>query len=379
MLKDCVAVLNIGPSSVNITVCEKSVNGTFLFHADKTYQTYAFYNGAFTDVKSLEKIISDMLEEIKLGSPIGEITKFYVNVPGEFAKTETKNYQISFSNERKITTNDVISLFNLAYTQADCEYTLINRSAVYYIVNNVKTNSPVGQKSSGLSGRLSYVLVSNNYKENIDKILKDNGVKVVKYISQDFAENYYLFGKEPSETRIFIDVDVSTTSISIASGNGLLFSTAIPTGGGLLSANLGDVFGVDFEISDALKDKINLGLRQNDKATYIISDYSLGDFTFSRNNVNDIAREFLDGLAEQCDGALSKCTLKIPTDIDIYFTGSGICNVRGAVEYLASRLGVLPKIVKPFIPHYDKPQYSSKISLLATSLDYAKDKIFFNE
>ena len=51
--------------------------------------------------------------------------------------------------------------------------------------------------------------------------------------------------------------------------------------------------------------------------------------------------------------------------------------VRGAVEYLASRLGVLPKTVAPNLPHYNKPIYSDKLSLLYVAHKYCNKKIFF--
>ena len=78
-----------------------------------------------------------------------------------------------------------------------------------------------------------------------------------------------------------------------------------------------------------------------------------------------------------CDKAVSGCTLKVPSDIEIAFTGEGICDIKGAVEYMSTRLGVFPKTVAPKVPHYNKPNFTERFALLSTALDLVGDKLFF--
>lgn len=239
-------------------------------------------------------------------------------------------------------------------------------------------DNPIGQKGSSLAGRLSYVLVSNNFKEVITNILKKANVNKVHFISEDYAESQYLFkGDEKSACKIVIDIGSVTTSFAISVGGGLLFSGAIPLGGGMITAYLYDKFECDYQIAELLKRKINLGLIENPLAEYVIVDNSGVDYSFSRDDANDIAKMVLDNIAEEFDKAFSKCPLKIPSDSDTYFTGGGICYNRGAVEYISSRIGVIPRVISPSLPRYNKPEYSARLSLLDTALTKCNDKIFF--
>ena len=378
MLKDCVAVLSIGSSNINLIVGERGVNGTFIIRANVSADYYAFMNGEFSDIKELENVILKLLANLNKSSEISEINKIYVGIPGEYCKTVTKNFKITFNTVKKINVKAVKTLYEIAYEDVDCEYSLAHRSAVYYAVDNVKVANPIGKKGSSLAGRLSYLLVSNNFKEVITNILKKGKVNKIRFISEDYAESQYLFkGDEKSACKIIIDVGSVTTSFAISVGDGLLFSGAIPLGGGLITAYLYDKFKCDYHIAELLKRKINLGLRENPLAEYEVVDSMGIDYSFSRDETNNMARMVIDNIAEEFDKVFSRCPLKIPSDSDTYFTGGGICYNRGAVEYLSSRIGVIPKIIKPSLPRYNKPEYSARLSLLDTALNKCEDKIFF--
>ncbi len=378
MLKDCVAILNIGSSNINLIVGERGVNDTFIFRANLSRDYYPFSSGEFTDIKELENIIFNLINDVKKSSEISEINKIFVGIPGEFLRTVTKNYKITFNNVKKINEKVLKTLYDIAFEDIDCEYSLAHRSAVYYTVDNVKVDNPLGKKGSSLAGRLSFCLVDNSFKEVVTEILKKCKVKEVKFISEDYAESQYLFkDTEKNACKILIDVGSVTTSFSISVGGGLLFSGAIPLGGGMITAYLFDKFGCDYYIAEMLKRKLNLGLRSNLTAKYSILDADGEVYFFSRDEANDIARMVLDNIAEEFDKAFSKCPLKIPSDSDTYFTGGGISYNRGAVEYISTRIGVIPKIIKPSLPHYNKPEYSSRLALLDTALKTCDDKIFF--
>ena len=188
----------------------------------------------------------------------------------------------------------------------------------------------------------------------------------------------YLFkDSEKNACKILVDVGSITTSISISVGNGLLFSGAIPMGGGLISAHLFEKFNCDYDVAESLKRKINLGLRPNPISKYAITDSKGEEVFFSRDQANEVARAVLDGISEEFDKVFSSCTLKIPSDSDTYFTGGGICYVKGAVEYVSTRIGVMPKIIKPSLPRFGKPDYSARLALLNTALNASSNKIFF--
>lgn len=377
MFKDCIATLNIDSASLSFAVTERNVNGAFSFRAFESVDYYSYFEGEFYDVKELEEKIVKLYKNLIDSSDISKISTVYVGVPGEFSKVVSKNYKITFGKVKTISKDDVIYLYDTGFDDSDTEYTLINRSAVYFVVDNYKTHEPIGKKAISLSARMSYGLVINHFIEVVGGILNRIGISNVKFILQDYASARYLFTlQERDMCKLLINIGYSTSSLSIVCGDGLLYNSSFALGGGMITAYLSDGLDCDYSVAELLKSKLNLGLIDRDDAVYVVSDDS-GDYSFSRNESNKIAKSVLDGIAEKCDKAVSACTLKVPSDIDVCFTGEGICSIKGAVEYIANTLGVFPTIVYPKVPHYNKPNYTSPLALIDTALDLCKDKIFF--
>lgn len=380
MFNDCVATLNIGSADLTLSVAERSVNGAFFFRAIESVNYYPYYDGEFYDVKELELKIATLFNDLISKSDVSKISTVFVGVPGEFSKILTKNYKITYGKVRKIQEVDVRYLFDTAFQDDDTEYKLVNRSASYFVVDNYKTHEPIGKKASSLSARIFFGLVINHFVEVLTSILTKLGVLDVKFILQDYADVRYLFStEERDDCKLLINVGYSSSTLSIACGDGLLHSKSFPLGGGMISAYLSDGLGCEFKVAEALKNKLNLGLKDRDGANYIVTHPEFGEFAFSRNESNKIAKSVLDDIGENCDKAVSSCTLKVPSDIEVAFTGEGICSVRGAVEYMAARLGVFPTVKAPQVPHYDKPNFTSRLALIDTALNLAKNKLFFTK
>ena len=49
-------------------------------------------------------------------------------------------------------------------------------------------------------------------------------------------------------------------------------------------------------------------------------------------------------------------------------TGEGVGSIMGAAEHISKRLSRMAEVVAPELPYYDKPLFSSRISVLATAL-----------
>ncbi len=380
MFNDYVAVLDVGSNKITYSIGKNGVNGTFSFLARKTADYNAFYSKEFSDIHELEKVVAGLNNEIIAENGLSGINKIYVGVPNEFVKIQSKNYRISFTREKRITAGDLVTLFDLGYERVDSEHTLINRAAVYYAVDGNKTHDPIGLKGQSLAGRLCYISISDYYKEVFDRILKKAGIGDVNYVSSSYAESVYLFdGALKEECRILVDVGYTTTDVTVSAGDGVLFGGSIPLGGGIITAYLSDKLECDFFVAEDLKRKLNLGIINGAGRTYSVFMDGGDKQFFDVDVANDTAKTVLDEIADKIEKVISLCTLKIPSDVDVYFTGGGINLIRGAVEYTAGRLGVFPKTVAPELPHLKSGVYSSEISLLSLALRLKKDKVFFTE
>ena len=95
-------------------------------------------------------------------------------------------------------------------------------------------------------------------------------------------------------------------------------------------------------------------------------------YTFTTSKLRDIIREGLDGICETIEECKQNFSGRNLDGKPIFITGEGIKVVRGAAEHFSDRLEKGVEIIAPKVPYYDKPQFSSVLSLLDTALSDAK-------
>ena len=168
--------------------------------------------------------VRDICEDIKKATS-GAVNTVYVGVPGDFTRVLLKDSQISFPKKKKIQEEDVDSLFDAAFVMSSNKYTLINRSAVVYELDDFRRlANPVGSTSQILKGRLSFVLCSNYFIEAVKPVLEDAGIKQVECVSSALAQALYLVDAEVRDRIALIaDVGYITTTLNIIQGDGLLY------------------------------------------------------------------------------------------------------------------------------------------------------------
>ena len=183
MQKKQVAVIDVGSSKISVIIGERGVNKTFLIKARKDYAYEGFSDGEFFDVINVKKILFAAAEfitgAIKKGEP-----RVFVGVPGEFTKVNVKTSQISFSCKKRITEEDVDSLFDSAFVPASAKYSLINRSAIVYELDDYRRlANPIGSNSEILKGKLSFIVCSNYFIETHSTSLIPAAIRVFFTVS----------------------------------------------------------------------------------------------------------------------------------------------------------------------------------------------------
>lgn len=58
----------------------------------------------------------------------------------------------------------------------------------------------------------------------------------------------------------------------------------------------------------------------------------------------------------------------------VFLTGEGIEKIVGAVDHISQRINHLSRVVYPDLPYYDKPNFSSRISLLNIATSGQKNR-----
>ena len=362
MQKREIAVIDVGSSGITVAVGERGVNKTFLIKARREYAYDGFQDGEFFDKDSVKKILFSAADFIRDATK-RHTAQVFVGVPGEFTKVVVKESQISFSGKKKITDEDVDRLYDSAFVSAAGKYTLINRSAIVYELDDYRRlANPVGSVSEILKGKLSFVLCDNYFTEIFRNTLKASGFSDVECVSVSLAEIMYLIEPEERDRIVMlIDAGYITTTFSLVQGDGILYQKTFAFGGGFITAVLTQRFGIDFDIAEELKRKVNLSAVNVQKTSVVeCSDSNVYDAEEARTAIISS----LDDLCEELSNCIDNCGYVIPDYVSVLVTGGGISSLRGAKEHVSKRLGVNVGVIAPKVPLMDKPTESSLISLL---------------
>lgn len=369
MLKDAVAVIDVGSYSLTALIGENGINNNFTIRAI-TRCVHDAFDGEKINERNLYDAVSKSLKSVS-SSAKARLNKVYVGVPGEFLRLFNTEQRAFYNRKKRIRPKDITEFFDGACHGLDMgEYEIISRNGVcFFIDGGLRCDEVLGVRTSSLSSYVSVYGAMKDFTETVRKIL--NGLKIdeVVFIPATLAEGSLLFTKEERRTaQILLDVGYSSSQLTVLSGDGALFERAFSVGGGHITAYLYDKFQVDFEVAERLKRKINLSIHM-DGGNYVVL-YGDEQFNFPVSSSNDVARYVLDELAENFDRAILNSRVKLPHNVSVSLTGGGISYIRGGAEYLAGRIEMPVNVVCPKTAYMSKPDDSSSLAVLNYALNH---------
>ena len=378
MQKNLAVILDIGSSKVTVLAGERGVNNTFIIKSYAEREYSGFYSGEFIDKIEFESAVKTCLEKVE-DNLSDKIKTIYVGVPGEFTLAVVKDASMAYKKSKKIGEAELNELFDLGFENTSKKYTVINRSGIYFTLDDMRrVADPVGERSSVLNGKISYILCETAFIDAITPCLKNYGVKYIEFTSTALAEALYLFEPEQRDRlALLVDCGYTTTSLSLIEGDGIVKQKSFALGGAVLSAYLMQEFNLSPELAEKLKRKINLACDEDTEENYCIIDGDKELF-FPLKKVNNITKDFLDEVAENIDKCLTDVKNDLPGYVKISLTGGGVSLIRGAKEHLSGRINMVVETIAPDFTHLNKPTDSSKIALLDLALNQnpIKPKLF---
>lgn len=368
MYKKQVAIIDVGSSEIRAVVGERGVNNTFIIKGKSSFSYEGFADGMFFDINGLKQALLSAGDYLKRVSR-GDVNTVYVGVPGEFTQVLVRGSQISFAKAKKITEQDVDMLYDAAFVINSSKATLINRSAIVYELNDFRRlANPVGVQSEVLKGKLSFVLCDNYFIECVKPALSTVGFSNVEFVSVALAEAMYLFDAE-SRDRISILADVGyiSTTFTVVQGDGIVYQRSFNYGGGFITAAISERYDIDFSDAEVIKKKINLS-RQSTGSALEVLDGENGRY-YNIDELKGLVSGSLDAFCEEISTCMEQVSFVIPEYVPLKITGGGIAFIRGAKEYIASRMGMSVESISPAVPLMDSPLESSVLSLLNIALE----------
>lgn len=363
-----VAVLDIRSSDLCACVGERGVNGTFIIKSKYSCSYDGYADGELLDADGFNDAVRDVVKAT-LSAACGKITEFYVGVPGEFVKVVNTDKTISFSSAKKISKTHVSRLKEASELYCDEDYAVVDCSSLYYVLaDKRRVIDPVGYVTDSLRGKLCYYLCKTSFCERVlDAFSVFKGINV-EFISTGLAQANYLISPEQRDNyAVLFDLGYISSTYSVICGNGVLYSESFSVGIGHIAVLLMDELDIPFEVASEFLSKVNLNAKEKLTSVQEIK-YGGKMYGFSTATLREVIREGLDGICEIIEECRQSFTGKDLSGKTLLLTGEGVNAIRGTAEHLSSRLVSAVEIISPKVPCFDKPQYSSLLSLLDAAL-----------
>ena len=379
MRKKSVALLDIRSSEITAVVGERGVNDTFIIKSKYSCGYDGYAEGEFIDGDGFACAVNSAVKSILAST--GGIKRFYVGVPGEFLKVVNTDRVMSFQSAKKISRGDCEFLANMAAPAEADGYKIIRHSCLYYVLSDKRRIiNPVGTVSDSLQGKFCFYLCKSSFTEAVLKAFKKfTGIVEINLIPLIHAEAMYLIEPEQrDEYAVLFDLGYISSSYSVVCGNGIAFSESFSVGIGHIAVYVMNELDIPFDVATAFLSMVNLNAKDT-SGNMVECIYEGKRYKYSAISLREKIREGLDGICEtieECRQSFSGRSLDCKT---IKITGECVKTVRGTVEHISNRLVKNFEIIAPSVPYYDKPQFSSLLSLLNTALEDAESVSFFNK
>ena len=374
MLKDAVAVIDIGSSKITGLIGENGVNNNFLIRAHCETPTFALGGeiGEIDSPEDLRRAIGHVLSSIT-SSARATVSKIYFSVPGDFLVVKNCSLQMYLNRTRRLKSNDVDEYLRAARKSlAVSGYELIAQSGVqYYLDGQKKVTRLTGNVTASIDGMTTFYFAKQSFTKAVREILRSMGVKEVEFVPVPFAEAFLLFTEnERFAFEVLLDVGSSVSNFSIIYGGGVLYNASFNVGGGYISGYLMQKLRLPtYELAEKLKRKLNLTLPHDYNGIYEVSDGN-EVFRFPQRKCNEVAEYVITKIAEMTDRALNESKVRLPGGFSISLTGGGITYVRGAREALFGAVEIPVNVVCPKVSYMAKPEETSKMAVLNYALNY---------
>ena len=382
MKQQSVAILDIRSGSVTFALGRKGVNDIFVLDAFHTENYDGYFVEGILDMASFRHASLVSLNTVcqNYGGVIDEV---YVSVPSPFIKLLTKGHTCCFAKNRKISSQDVDKLYESGLNELMVEDRCIHRSAMYFSLGDNRkyftAESLCGMSSTLLKGALCYYFIAEEFYAAISDILNGRNISKVHFVPSTLAQATFLIPEKEREGYAFLlDIGFLTTSISVVYGNGIVHEESINCGTGTIQVALMNELGVDYSIAEEILSDANIS--GGIAAKELVWASEMLNRQFSVQQINDIIKFNLDFMCEKIESFFTRyykdkaSTALTANPINI--TGEGVSAIKGVAEHVAKRLNRLTQVVYPDQPYFDKPAYSSRISLLnaATSTKNVKKR-----
>lgn len=375
MKNESVAILDIRSNEISFLLGAKGVNGMFVISGIHVERYEGFCLDGFFDEEAFRRAVVRAVSAVQQNYK-GTIDKIYVGVPSAFVSVVTKGQTIAFDSKRKLSSQDIDTLFDHGLDELALSGRCVRRSAMYFTLGDNRkyfsVNDLYGMHTTMLKGGLCYYFVSEYFYEIIQSLMESMSFSDVEFIPSTLAQSIYLLPEKKREGYAFLlDIGFVTSSLSVVYGNGIVHEENFNCGIASVLVGLIQSLEVEFNVAEEMLAGANIS--GGSETEYVTHSTAGEEYSIPANRINDAIKCAVDQLCERLDVSLQKyyreknsATMSVNP---ISVTGEGIWGIKGIAEHIEKRIGWVTETVYPDLPFYDKPTASSKISLLNMALN----------
>jgi len=346
-MKDSVAVLHVGGTSLSVCIASRGVGGALKVKTRVVADYGGIIGGEFVEAGNLANVLSKAVVQAFRSLRV-KPDKLFVGVPPSFCEIVTKPQVVNFSRPREITAWDIRGLFNFEYTN-DAR-TVINKSAVYYRLDDGRpVINAIGSVAKKVHAQISLITCSNAFISTVRSCLVGTGLKRVEFISSTLAECLYLIDESTRDkTAVMISCGMFRTSVAVCSGDGLVFLRTFDQGIAHVINDVSVVLNIKFEAANLLVNEAVLSVKMHEDDNYEVL-HNGRKAKFSASTVNEIIKSRMEVMGDHIVRLITSADGKL-INSPIFICGGNLDAVGGARDFFSKTIGAhIQQCVCPLI------------------------------
>ena len=370
-MKTTVAAVDFGTSKIVTLVAE--LNGRqrcdIVGAGIATYDGYI--DGSWNAPNELGEAILRSVTEAEEQSR-SKIREVFIGVPAAFSRVVTVEPKVELQGaDPKVTSRDIRELFDRAAQElGDFRGKIIHRSPAWFSVDDgKKTMEPNGIRGFELKALISFIIADEFFLGDVSERFKELNIEVNGFFSTPAGEAMlYISGDERDRKSILVDMGYLNTEVMTVEGDAITTLTAIPIGGGNISADL--AWGLEIPLSSAeqIKRAYTYGISAGqDHFETTAKDGST--VTIERAKVEEILEARTEEICEAVKSAIEQSGVRFSNWSAVYLAGGGLAINRGGREYLAAKLDRTVREIPRKTVKLSSPAYASTLGLLDLVID----------
>ena len=275
----------------------------------------------------------------------------------------TKKVDVEYERSKRITDYDVDYLYQKGDDFNEGGFRTVSATAIAYSLDGGSWSfeDPRNRFAQKLAVNASYILCEKKYFSVFNEIASRLGFKTVQYHPTPLCEILSVFEKEERfNQQLLVDVGYLSTSVVVFKGDGVQALKSFSYGWAHIAANLYEMLEIPFEDAEEMLKQIDLNLYYEDGEIYTTAS----GYDIPIAEAVEIARASLNVLVSTVKQAAEECDFMGSSALPVYLTGDAFEQFRGAPKYIERGLMQTVAVVSPKYPSYNKPQFSSCMSLI---------------